>query len=1158
MAIGKEIDVQVYESGAITAPQQLNRFVPTVFLALGGSGKEVLMRLRKRFYDRDVRAEPPFVRYLFIDTDSSAFLPGNAVVEDYTDLQPRPDEQVSCIITEVQFHRVFDALEHRVDSAHLAWLKPGMRNIGPQALVDGAGTHRQFGRLAFFLYYEAIRTKLQSKIDEILKNATQDPSRTVDPSRVEVVIVTSLAGGTGSGMFLDTSHLVRDILEQSKYNQLASKHVTVVGFLPTLWEQDQPGLYPRLQQNSYAALLELEYYGTPRTGDELFLVDEVGQAADRPGTGFHVTWNGQDRYLRGPAWGSCFLIDNTNDLTPNAPLPRSEVLQMVADYLFLDFEQHLFAVAQRSARSNLVQYKDRWHATWVRRGAGGSAPETALINTDVVYGTQNGCGFSTFGLAEIEFDLEKLYQAAGYRLASHLIRSRWIGQEQRYKDDDYRDWVRQDLGEARGRPDQPTPPSFRTESLIRGLLTGREGCWLDVLQKDLDALNQVPPEQGLAQLRRILKKHEANLEQGGPARQTVAQNLATLRGTPRSLGPLRERLRFLAMHHLAEHGAIPTLRLLKMYQKALAQAREALQEMPRASLASNPLPRLQEAGEIGRIVRRRAQQIEYPRARTAVASYLKARYNRVVAEMAEPRTTQPEAGDPASLLTGLNRYIGSDSQRPSPDLSALGTLFDLCNRSRDYLEKVCAQLDERFRHASREDDQEIKRKRSLSTGWDDRKYDEKINEALVLDVDAVGPGPGGPDPFTIHWERFEAKVLEQLRAKAAPPDVYTRADFLAHWLQHESNPGDQGRVMERLAEACRAVLRNGGLDLKDVEHGNAVDLLMARDTTERQAQIDRLVATAAPYLPMRGHQTIVGLKPAYSNLYGRKPGEHSPNTPRAGNKAVIDRMVAEIAAYRTSGEGGQISAPLEAEDSSLLIVREMAGFPLQYYSGLEQLQQAYRNTLTPPTNSNDQCHIDYHESWRDLPDIWPIDHINYTRIREHIDHVLYALMLGFIVWEENEFRVKVPNRLGGAPDTYSMGVHIHRMIKYACEDESIRNHLMFRWTEWSDQATTKHWACLLTSALKTFHAVKGKVIKLDQVRRQAPRCATHSRRWPIGSASVWNSLPKAAGGPGICSVRPARSSMRRGMGLRSPRRSWRRWPAVASGMFGRTCPSSSS
>lgn len=218
--------------------------------------------------------------------------------------------------------------------------------MGHKSLEHGAGTHRQFGRLAFFLNAGAIRRTFENQLKLLLKHAAA-ASTEVDDERVEVVIVTSLAGGTGSGMFIDMAYMVREMLDRSDYSRLVGKSITLIAYLPEMF-RDKPSELPKKRQNAYAALLELEYYGTPRTGDEIFVGQYNGQKSRFESARFSAKWDGvTTTRIDGPGWDTCFLVDDINNMNPTSPLQLDEIYQMTADYLFIDFERHKFAVSKR-------------------------------------------------------------------------------------------------------------------------------------------------------------------------------------------------------------------------------------------------------------------------------------------------------------------------------------------------------------------------------------------------------------------------------------------------------------------------------------------------------------------------------------------------------------------------------------------------------------------------------------------------------------------------------------------------------------------------------------------------------------------------------------------------------------------------------------------
>ena len=101
-------------SGApVFREETLTKPVPTVFIALGGSGKDVIMRLRKRFFDRFHTKDPGYAQFVFIDTDTQKFVPKGEKSDSFAELQPNQNELVAVPITGAQFHQVFADLTPR-------------------------------------------------------------------------------------------------------------------------------------------------------------------------------------------------------------------------------------------------------------------------------------------------------------------------------------------------------------------------------------------------------------------------------------------------------------------------------------------------------------------------------------------------------------------------------------------------------------------------------------------------------------------------------------------------------------------------------------------------------------------------------------------------------------------------------------------------------------------------------------------------------------------------------------------------------------------------------------------------------------------------------------------------------------------------------------
>lgn len=122
-------------------------------------------------------------------------------------------------------------------------------------LNEGAGQFRQFGRLAVF---KDVATPANSIIfntinDALVKLSRDNPGMT----SLQVFVVSSLAGGTGAGMFADIAYLIRKIAEQSSVN-LKDK-MTIRGYLalPDAFSQTVDHAWlPSMRARAFAAMRE--------------------------------------------------------------------------------------------------------------------------------------------------------------------------------------------------------------------------------------------------------------------------------------------------------------------------------------------------------------------------------------------------------------------------------------------------------------------------------------------------------------------------------------------------------------------------------------------------------------------------------------------------------------------------------------------------------------------------------------------------------------------------------------------------------------------------------------------------------------------------------------------------------------------------------------
>ena len=227
-----------------------------VLIGLGGSGQQIVLHLKRLFLDQHKRV-PPSVKLLCLDTDGAPM----DVRSNLTDRVYRLDPQEFLHIKVAQ-PEVFI----RETSAVQKWF---VKPIPVGAITAGAGAVRQNGRLALFFNLEAIQGRIDA-IQTQLSAATlhtemQDARFGLSPMGTEVYVCGSLAGGTGSGTFLDLGILLRRKMPQA----------LIHGFFLLDWLYRRNAFSHRVGGNVYAALAELDNLQSVMYGTTSFVPYEV-------------------------------------------------------------------------------------------------------------------------------------------------------------------------------------------------------------------------------------------------------------------------------------------------------------------------------------------------------------------------------------------------------------------------------------------------------------------------------------------------------------------------------------------------------------------------------------------------------------------------------------------------------------------------------------------------------------------------------------------------------------------------------------------------------------------------------------------------------------------------------------------------------------------
>lgn len=232
----------------LLAPEDLR---PTLIIGLGGTGKMILTRVRAMFeqYFGDV----PRNRIRLIELDIDPAEEFARVDERMVHL--REDEKID--LGEVKAREIIQQVKGGYLQPLQGWMHRDIR-LAETELRRGGQQIRQLGRLAFLWHAEQIpeSQNLRDRLNKIIDALTsQYAVRPDQPLTLQILVVSSLCGGTGSGMFMDVAYLLQDILRGRGLLDKATlmAFLTMPSFFSSAPQQN-------LRPNTWAALRELDYF----------------------------------------------------------------------------------------------------------------------------------------------------------------------------------------------------------------------------------------------------------------------------------------------------------------------------------------------------------------------------------------------------------------------------------------------------------------------------------------------------------------------------------------------------------------------------------------------------------------------------------------------------------------------------------------------------------------------------------------------------------------------------------------------------------------------------------------------------------------------------------------------------------------------------------
>ncbi len=225
----------------------------SLFIGLGGTGMTALLHTKRMFFDTYGEV-PPMIGFLGIDTDGDWYK--RELVSKFGNVKLEPNEQLPILVNDA-------APIYKVNQERFTWI-PEENKGALSSMRLGAGQVRTNGRFAFTVNYDSVKSKISDVLNQITaaRHVTNPNYELLGDTEVEIHMVFSVAGGTGSGIFLNMAYTIKDIAPGSKLMGYA--------VLPEVFRAMSQNTMSKVKANGYGAIEDLDWFMHQHIGKEAF------------------------------------------------------------------------------------------------------------------------------------------------------------------------------------------------------------------------------------------------------------------------------------------------------------------------------------------------------------------------------------------------------------------------------------------------------------------------------------------------------------------------------------------------------------------------------------------------------------------------------------------------------------------------------------------------------------------------------------------------------------------------------------------------------------------------------------------------------------------------------------------------------------------------